>query len=129
MYGYPWQLLHQTPGTVQDLPDLKMWFNNITEKLQYKDKEQLCNWSSQYVELAVLLLCHTFHTDNVQCVFLPDTLIPDQANDTINEEQMIHVKEGVTTLLCIVYKDEHFVVVKVHLEDQRVSVWDSANRR
>ena len=39
---------------------------------------------------------------------------------------MIHVKEGVTTLLCIVYKGEHFVVVKVHLKDQRVSVWDSA---
>ena len=39
MYGYSWKLLHQTPETVQDLPDLKMWFNNITKKLQYEDKE------------------------------------------------------------------------------------------
>ena len=39
---------------------------------------------------------------------------------------MKHVKEGVTTLLCIVFKPDHFAVVKVHLKDQRVSVWDSA---
>ena len=78
------------------------------------------------MELAVLLLCHTFHSDIIQCVILPDTLIPDKPNDTIHEKQMIHVKEEVSTLLCIVYKDKHFAVVKVHLKDQRVTVWDSA---
>ena len=64
--------------------------------------------------------------DKVQCIFLPDTYLPEKPNDTINGEQMIHVKEGVTTLLCIVFKPHHFAVVKVHLKDQRVSVWDSA---
>ena len=39
---------------------------------------------------------------------------------------MLHVKEEVTTLLCIVCKEEHFAMVKVHLEEQRVTVWDSA---
>ena len=33
IYGYPWKLLHQTPDTAQDLPDLKMWFGNITDEL------------------------------------------------------------------------------------------------
>ena len=63
--------------------------------------------------------------DKVQCFFLPETYLPEQPNDTITGEQMVHVKEGVTTLLCIVFKPHHFAVVKVHLKDQRVSVWDS----
>ena len=44
MYGYPWKLRHQTPDTAQYLPNLKMWFNNITDKLRYQDKQCLCNF-------------------------------------------------------------------------------------
>ena len=122
MYGYPWQILHHTPETVHALPELKMWFQNSSKKLQHSDKQRLCYWSSQYVELALLLLCHTIHAVDVQCFFLPDTYV----SADIIDEQLVHVKEGVKILLCIVYKAEHFAVVKVHLEEQRVSLWDSA---
>ena len=125
MNGFSWKLLHQTPDTVQDLPELKLWFNDIMQKLCYKDKKQLCNWLSQYVELAVLLLCHTFHMDKVQCFFLEDNLISENPNDPIDDEQLIHVEKGVTTLLGIMYQNNHFAVVKVHLNNQKVSVWDS----
>ena len=122
MYGYPWQLLHHTPETVHALPELKMWFRNSSEKLQHSDKQCLCNWSSQYIELALLLLCHTFHTVDVQCFFLPNTYVSEE----VNQEQLVHVKEGVKILLGIVYQVEHFAVVKVDLEEQRVFLWDSA---
>ena len=47
-------------------------------------------------------------------------------SEEVNEEQLVHVEEGVKILLGIVYQVEHFAVVKVDLEEQRVFLWDSA---
>ena len=125
MKRLPLQLLHHTPETVQDLPDLKFWFDNIPQMLRYEDKERLCNWPSHYVEVAILLLCHTFHAERVQCFFLPDSFLPETLEETLADEQLIHVGSNVTMLLGVVWKPDHFAVVWVHLKNQMVHIWDS----
>ena len=74
------KLIRSTPDTVNDVPELKNWFHDTISKLNLPDREIICNWPSQYVELGVVLLCHTFHSEKVQCFFLPDGCLPKEVN-------------------------------------------------
>ena len=125
-----WKMIRATPETINDIPELRDWFHDTICKLHYEDREFLCNWPSNYVELGLILLCHTFHSEKVQCFFLPDSYLPKDENvtDPISDEEMKTVKEGVTTLLGIVFQGHHFAVVKVQLNSQNITIWDSGHR-
>ena len=67
------------------------------------------------------LLCHVFHSTQVQCIFIPDILMEGHGST-----RFFPLGPEIKIVLAITYKECHYALLKIDLLTREVVVWDAA---
>jgi hypothetical protein len=86
-------------------------------KLSVTDRTQLLQWTYSLMEVAVVLLCHTFHADFIQCGVITDQQAPN----------VVVLDSNIDTVLVIALRNNHYALIELDLAESVVTVWESLN--
>jgi hypothetical protein len=119
----PWNLLLRTPKDVCDLEDLRNIFKSNLRAMDSLFKTNLCHWPEDFVQSAMMLVFHAFHCPDVHVFFIPSYMAE---KEKVEQDDQKLLDPKITTLLFMLWKENHYAVIRVDISSKRVTLWDAA---